>query len=333
MSAPYSRAMAAEFKRNHIVTAGYLRSWAAADGRVAVQHLRGGTAHRSLPEKAGVRNGWWGDQSTAKGVETLLSDFESTALPTLQDPTAAWPLQLDRRRALALFLAVHVVRSPAYRERLKALVDKNVSDIRREFPAWAQAVPDHLHQYLSSRAFEVESSIGNITRIASVLSSMHATLMEANRPAVLTSDHPIAIVPLTLRPSAPVDAIPATGFLDVLEVRFPLNPRHVLLLSWHQDTDQPHPVRLTEQNLANCNRAVLAQAEYQAFHHPSWSPPIVAPPWQLGPVEPLAPRLLDGYNEEAARTSQRRLRASALVNDMIREDIHDSLRTVNVTRP
>jgi hypothetical protein len=222
------------------------------------------------------------------------------------------------------------VRSPAYRAHLLHLIDGNVAPLRRAFPHWAQGLPDALHERLSSTENLVDQAIRMIPRVASIVASMHATLLEANRPAVMTSDHPIAPVPFSFDRATPVQAIPNTGLLNISEMRMPLNPSFVLLLSWYDDFDTPSAVPIGEIELADCNRAMIGQFEHQLFFHPDWFPPYVVPPWQYGPVEPLAPKIIDGYDETAARASERREKAGAQLDAMARDGIYDRMATVKV---
>lgn len=65
----------------------------------------------------GWRPGWWGsDGDLAREVEELLRKTEDRAAPILRSVKTRWPLAREDRAQLAQFLAIHVVRGPAWRD-------------------------------------------------------------------------------------------------------------------------------------------------------------------------------------------------------------------------
>src|SRR4029077_5565648 len=95
--------------------------------------------------------------------------------------------------------------------------------------------------------------ISLINKLSSVFGSMHWTLLRFDDPLLITSDQPVAPVPL-LTPGViePFAALPGGGWLDTLEVRCPLTPHLALLATWHMGPEA-EPIAGTWQDAVNLN--------------------------------------------------------------------------------
>src|ERR1700751_6066237 len=98
-------------RKHHTITAGYLRRFAESN-RVEV-HGRTGTRTEGV-RGVGSQLDYWGAPDVAAKMEDWLGKKEHRALDVLSDLNARWPLRGDDRGALGIFMAIHVVRTPAY---------------------------------------------------------------------------------------------------------------------------------------------------------------------------------------------------------------------------
>jgi hypothetical protein len=65
----------------------------------------------------GWRHGWWGSSGElARGAEAKMTRSENESAPILREVASRWPLCRDDRAAIAQFIAVHTVRTPAWRD-------------------------------------------------------------------------------------------------------------------------------------------------------------------------------------------------------------------------
>src|SRR4051794_38069288 len=64
-------------------------------------------------------------------------------------------------------------------------------------------------------------------------------------------------------------AFPEHSLIDSSEIRMALGPHHALLLSWRDEPDARTIARGDDRVAAQLNRATIAQADEQWFHHPS----------------------------------------------------------------
>jgi len=78
-----------------------------------------------------------------------------------------------------------------------------------------------------------EAMLKDIPRVASIFMSMCWSLVTFDQPFIGSGDQPVVWFPLLQpRQRLPIEAIPRSGFMDTAEVRFPVDPWHVLLLTW-----------------------------------------------------------------------------------------------------
>jgi hypothetical protein len=70
-----------------------------------------------------------------------------------------------------------------------------------------------------------------------------------------------------------------------------------------------------KQNAASLNAFTVAEASPQWFHVPNMSPPIVS-----GSLLPVSPEFVDGYTHDVAHASERRARASQILQPKLGKD-------------
>lgn len=317
-----------KYLHNHVVTAGYVRRFTDASGRVTRVDLSAPVGQRSelrRPERVGYRTRFFSNREIASAMERQLSVIEGAGLEVLRDIDALWPLESDKRFdhrfKLALLVAVHMVRNPSFHQRMARATAMALPRRLSEYKLDA-GQQEELLQHLTSEHFVVERMISMIRQNASLVASAHWTLLEFSDRLLATSDQPVTVVPvLPDGMSAPVDPQPTTGLLNCEEIRFPIDSRRALLFSWANELDTQRPLTADVDLAAELNRATIAQADQEWFHHPARIPTRIAG-GRLIPDEgchPLARRLLPDYDSVAALESPRRHEARRCIERMTDE--------------
>lgn len=328
--------MSRDYYRNHIASASYLANFADASGELCAIEVRDGSTTCGRPRTMGFRDAFWGkDRNLRAFAERQLSTFENDARHASRrvlESGVPRPNSEDRV-ALMMLMAIHVTRNPAGRENMLRIQQRVLSqNAARYREGMSSEQYDELLRRFTSEAFVTDVLLRNLSKIASFLGSMHWTLVEFECGLLATSDQPVTIVPL-MRPGldVPVAAIPSGPLVDCLEVRFALTPRHALVMAWIDEPDDGCVISGDDTMAAQLNRAVIAQADKQWFHHPSRRPVrLIAPDLQVAGCEPVAHRLHPGYEVNAAWSSQRRLRAGANVDELIELQTPDIVKTVSI---
>jgi hypothetical protein len=318
-------------RRIHLVSQCHIRQFAVADFVV----LRGSDGAQDAPDRrvasVGWRPGWWGsDADLARGVEELLGTTEDRATPILREINIRWPLGRDDRAQLAEFVAIHVVRGPAWRSAYDmASMNSMGQQLRRDH--WGEHVERMAFAEFVGDPLRAAAMLKDVPRIASILMSMCWTLVQFDEPLIGSCDQPVVWYPL-LRPQrqVPIRAIPRSGFMDTVEVRFPIDPWRLLLLSWAPQPDMDDPVVGEFRHAADVNRSTDAQADRDWFYRPGSVPPFLAAPRLDWACEPLSYDLVPGYTLDVATTSRRRADAGRLLAGLIESGATNEMRFVVV---
>jgi Protein of unknown function (DUF4238) len=171
----------------------------------------------------------------------------------------------------------------------------------------------------------------SITRLlTTAFMAMHWTLVAFDRPRLVTSDHPLVVWPLRRARSQPVPNDLDAGIVHTLEAFVPIDPSHLLLMTWLDEPDDPEVARGLGRHIATADAFVAASADAQWFHQPDVTP------WRLtkGRRGPLSADLVAGYNAEVAMQSQRRNQATAIMNaNAGAGPSNDPISVVTVTPP
>jgi hypothetical protein len=324
------------FKRNHVASRCYLDAWTDDDGQLVVARRPNGETRRQRPVTVGYRNYFWGHHPEIRAAaERDIGRVETRSAPVLHALAERWPLERgsDEWFALLELVAVHAIRTPGWRERMvaeqEALIGRDAEKLRREFGEHF----DDAVAFLRSDRQRVALLMGLIPKLASLLGSMHLTLLHFERPCLVTSDQPltpVALLPAGLQP--PIAAIPASGFLATREYRFPVGPRDALLLTWLDEPDDGPAIRGNYRLACDLNFATARQSDREFFHHPDAVPPFVAPPDREPRSSPLGSEVHPQYSLTAATHSRRRLQAHRILNEMIENQIIDRIEVVSVSR-
>ncbi len=290
------------------------------------------------PKGVGHRDRFWGRNTALRAaMETELNRLESDAIPALRDVVATDalpPREAKPRVMLMALVAMHLARNTAHRARF---IRDQSNVLARKGDQYAADLGAAQHESLlrevTGDGFYAKLVLGQVLKFASYFGSMHWTLVTFDEPLLATSDHPVTLVPLLTpgRTSAPITPLPATGIIDVLEMRMALSPTHAIVGAWIDEPDDG-PTRAGDDAFAaHLNRGAIAQADTQWFHHPARVPTrIVAPDLTIGGCEPLAHRLHAGYDTDQACRSVRRDKAAEIMENLIETDSIDGILTVTI---
>jgi Protein of unknown function (DUF4238) len=323
----FNRETYSTVKQGHIIPATYQRQF-AVNGRVAV-HVPGGKTVSIPVEDSGTRSRAYRrirpDGSEIDDVEASLSTIEGKATPVLQQLAAGDAISSDMKG----ILAVQTLRGPMFFNQTQEIAEQVVRDkvTVDTVPAASLAAADGDIETVSQHAVDVfwRSRFLDMFRgsrkLSSVFGCMRWQLLSFPRPVVAYSDQPVVIWPLGI---AMIDKRPTTpmlGPLNALEVRVPLAPDLILLMTWEDLDDQPVRQQVDVSLASDTNALVIAQADKQWMHKPGTHPPIAK-----GVLHPISRELNPGYSPGAALQSIRRENASKLTGRMLNR------RWVNTTK-
>lgn len=302
----------------HLTTRAYLKRW-TVNGLLRPVHPRYGPQKPKHPSAVAYERDWWSKGNPALNaaceeqcgkIETLIPDL----LPRVQE---SWPLNLEDRATLAQLMALHVTRTAAFSEWFAVARDESLPKYEDRF-----TTPEGYERFRSAMFSDEERAkkILRINKLATVLGSMHWSLLTFENALLATSDQPVAPVPLLgAEEQEAVSPTPRRGWLETLEVRFPLSPHEALLATWYGALDgEGEPIPCDWAAAVNLNGITRAQAPryfHSPSHLPAMPPAILREP--LMQFEPLAPSVLPGYGTQAAFVSERRSRTSAEVTRLI----------------
>lgn len=325
-------------RRNHVSSRAYLRQWTGDDGRLLRVAGQDGESELRALHSVGYRRDFWGDDPQVRNrAEAVAGKFESRAAPVLRNLSERWPLTPGSPDwfAMSLFLGLHFMRNPAGPQHLLRVQGEVLAT---RLPVYTEGWPEEQTQRflreVTSDDFRVQILLDQIIKAASVLGSMHWTLIEFPASLLATSDQPVTIAPL-LAPgeSAPVLPLLRGPVFNAEEIRIAVGPRHALLLTWLNEPCDGGVVLAGDDVAAHLNRAVIGQREEEWFHHPERRPTtLIAPLFsEIGTCGLLGRRLLPGYGYEAAVASNRRWEALGNLDRMVEQDIKDRVEIVSVS--
>jgi len=304
-------------RRIHTVTAGYLRRF-ARDGVVTVRHAKHGT-YKASPKRVACQYDFWGPEDLAREVEESFGRNESAALRTMRKVSERWPPVGPNRAHLAGFMAIHIVRTPAYGSFVRSLGEEAIRE-QIEASDFSPAVRAAATDEFRGPRMHATTLLGQITRIGSLLGSMQWTLVQFERDLLTTCDQPVVLLPLGGGDISPASSLAPFGLANTMEVRFTLDPRQVLLLTWLDGRDAEQPLEGTYAQACSVNCGVAAQAVEEWVHRPGTTPPFHSPPLLRPRLYPISTELLSGYTHEAAVRSERRAATDALMTRLIDEN-------------
>jgi hypothetical protein len=326
----------ASYANNHIASAGYLKGWVGDAGRLARVGVGWpSSSELKRPQKVGFRRRFFADPKIARAAEGRFGVFESEGIASLERLGRSWPPADQDRLDVAKLVAVHMVRNPAF---VKATTSASSSAIVGNLGEYREQLTedqtDELIAHLTGEAFRVEHMLDLIPKHASLIASMHWTLLQFPEPLLATSDQPVTVVPLLADGAvAEVSPLPPTGYLMTEEIRFALDPCRALVFTWVNDIDTPRPVLADDDLAADLNRGVIAQADREWFHHPSRrATRLKRNDLNVNACNSLGHSLFPEYSSSYAVESPRRLHVAKLLSKMIEEQTNNAFHVARVRR-
>jgi hypothetical protein len=153
-----------------------------------------------------------------------------------------------------------------------------------------------------------------------MFSNMQWNLIQFDQDRLITSDQPVVMLPLQGGVVSPASSVPASGFRDLMEVFFTIDPRQMLLMTWAEAPDSAQPLSGSYRQACSVNCAVRVQALTEWVSRPGSTPPFHAPPILEPSIYPISTELLPGYTVRVATNSRRRAAANQLMTKVIEEN-------------
>jgi hypothetical protein len=259
-----------EHQRNHTVTQAYLDLF--ADNGMLMCHLVDPGWVKKIPtEHATVHGDFYvyrrADGSRCTDFEVALGDVENVSVPLLRTLPQRWPLWGPDRAKVAEYVAIQMLRTPAWRAFHDPLRDAVLEDQEADFSGIPPDLWEEHVDSIRSDKHRLEVMGRQFSIAASLIASMQWTLLEFGKRRLLTSDHPV--VAIGPEPGA-AEAVPRWGLANVVEYRFPVTPTCALLFAW-RDNGPDERRRGFPQDAQALNFSVRSQAQTQWFWHPESS--------------------------------------------------------------
>jgi hypothetical protein len=306
----------------HVVARMYLRHWANSDERIKMVLVQSGDEVMPGINDAGVRAGIYKRERPSgvrsDDIETdSIQPIESAAAPLLADIRNAWPLSIEDKMAMAMFIGLQLVRGPRWFAWHDEFTDANLAGYREQGAFAPMPGEDASEEEIYERNVELHQSATQTlmkmlqlsATAASALGSMNWSLIEFGGPALATSDHPVVVWPISDKGRPPRPTVPASiGLVNFLEVRFPISPNLALLLTWRGQPDEARPLKGGAHHAKNINAFTIAEAEKAWFYKPGTRPKSAGGYWL-----PISPELVPDYS---IRTAQ-----SAPIRQLVQRDL------------
>jgi hypothetical protein len=252
----------------------------------------------------GVRSGFYRetlpDGTSSDRLDPAMSALENSALQVMRTVDERWPLLGEDRAKVAEFIALQMMRTPAWREWYAQALENSLAELRARGDRSERSLLD-AWEYMASDTERHERIVGNLAATGTLFANMHWTLLRAGAPRLATSDHPV--VPIAFGPAAlqPVSPVPAYGTFATSEFRFALSPRHLLLMTWLDDYGPEPSDRIKIHEVREHNAVVISQAEQQWFHVPGTAIERAQPPYRPIALQRYASR---NYHPHSRRREQ-----------------------------
>ena len=147
--------------------------------------------------------------------------------------------------------------------------------------------------------------LGRAQKASSILGCMRWRLLRFAQPVVAYSDQPVVIWPVGRLVVDERPNQPTLGPLSALEIRIPISPTQILLMTWDDVSDDELPVAVPMLYAAETNALVIAQADEQWMHRPGEEPPVAS---HL--LRPISGALDPSYDHNIVQRSLRRRTAA-----------------------
>jgi Protein of unknown function (DUF4238) len=317
-----------KFRHSHIVPRSQVALF-ATDGKVDCHFVRDGTNRLIGPKNVAVRKNIYterrSDGSSSTAFEEALGPLEAQAVDVLRDLEERWPLSDADRATVAEYLALQAVRSPAFRDFFERARGQSLNERLQELDPPQR---DLLRERSKSDRFRLNLMLSQIAKMGTVIGSMYWALIRFQGPRLLSSDHPLAPVSITGATDAVSAAVPASGFMNTSEFRFPVAPNVALLLNWRDVPDDQPVVNGKLHHLKTLNASVRDQAEEHWFHQPGAKTPCA-----VGGLVPISFEVFSDYDLEHVLGSRRRHEVDAAITEMIDTEEVGRMQMIRISKP
>jgi hypothetical protein len=256
-----------EYSRNHLAARCYLDAFTDASGCLKVWGRYRSGPRLDRPKNVGYRKDFWGEDGELRAVmERKLAAVEAETAPILrQIPGGELPdVGSVARGKLVEFIAIHMVRTPAYRKLLFDVRSRLLREQGHDRPGH-----EHVASYVLSDQFWLDATLRQIPTAGSVIASMYWDLVEFPEPWLLTTDQPVVQFPFLMKEQLAMATDPTPGLLNTLEFRFVVGPRHAIVMSWLDAPEEPGVWCGDLRAAADLNRSAGARTDLEFFFHPS----------------------------------------------------------------
>jgi hypothetical protein len=326
--------------KGHIVPATYQRNF-AVDEMVSV-HVRGKQGCFPMHvTNAGTKGPFYRrsrpDGTSSDDFEATLHAVESVGGPVLKQVANGAPLTFERKEALTPFMAVQMVRGPAY----FAHHHKLIEDFMAEELTAAGLQPGVLEQVggdidvarerviaaFQSRTQTLFSMSGVSTKLSAVLGSMRWQLLRFEGPVLAYSDQPVVRWPMGSNACTQPPSEPTFGPVEALEIAVPVAPHLALLMTWADEPDAVAPVDAPAKFAEGLNAMVTAQAAGQWMHKPGFEPVLAR-----GVIRPLSERFERGYDSAVAQQTRRRAQTMQNLHKARNRRFMNDIKVATITK-
>jgi hypothetical protein len=335
-----SRGRYNEVKDGHVVPCVFQRSFAIEE-TVAV-HVRG--KEECIPlniQGVATRKRFYRrtrpDGTHIDDFETVLGEVESRIAPVLRDITSGGSLTLEYKGGLMQFLALQMLRGPVFVDRHNVNVDRflpkelTMDDVKPGLLAETgddmELARERVVELFQSSTHRLMTMATSALKVSAVLGSMRWQLLRFEDPVLAYSDQPVVVWPLGIDAFRTLPSEPNFGPLESLEVRVPLSPHLLLLMTWADDEDVVEPLDASLAYAAETNALVIAQADRQWMHQLGLEPPVA-----VGMIRPLSRAFEHRYATETARTSRRRAQTARYLHRVRNRRFLNDIEVVTATR-
>ena len=318
-------------RRHHYVPRFYLDRFTDQKGRLGAFDRQKGTSITTTAHAVAVERDFYalpeGLGLPANSLEVWLSSQESDAAEAIRRLVAEGRVLRSDREALILHMALQWLRTLRQRRSIKDLAQWTGTQLAQvqltqqllggEFrtesertlaeSALRQLEDGELRVGLEEQVLTTLPLLPLVEVMSVLRSGWNWVLVILTAAKLITSDHPICLL------GEPEPGTPASnvGVASALEIWFPLDPRHALVLSRDHSLGSPQ-LDLSNGHVRSINLRIALESERWSFFHPS-SEGVKG--FQIPPCPPTFREETigkrdngDGTTSELIRTSMERLR-------------------------
>jgi len=324
----------------HIVPATYQRNFAVA--QMVSVHVKGKRGCFPMHvTNAGTKGPFYRrsrpDGTSSDDFEATLHAVESVGGPVLRQVSTGEPLTFERKEALTPFMAVQMIRGPAYFDHHRKLIEDFMNEeltatglrpgVLEQVGGDMDVARERVIAAFQSRTQALFSMTAVSTKVSAVLGSMRWQLLRFEGAVLAYSDQPVVRWPMGSNACTELPSAPTFGPLEALEIAVPVAPHLALLMTWADKPDAELPVKAPAEFAEGLNAMVTAQAAGQWMHKPG-----VEPVRAQGTIRPLSERFERGYDSSVAPGARRRAHASRAINKVRNRRFMNDIKVATITK-